>query len=86
MANRRAAAKQAARTRKLRATGKKPARTRRLRATGRKAALTRKRRAAARKAGATRKLKQEQSASATSVAAQSSPEAQPATGQNAVQR
>ena len=76
MANRRAAANKAARTRKLRAAGKKAARTRRLRAAGKKAALTRKRRAAARKAAATRKLKQEQSASAPSVAAQSGSETQ----------
>jgi len=63
MVDRRAAAKKAARTRKLRAAGKKAARTRRLRAAGKKAALTRKRRAAARKAAATRKLKEAQSAS-----------------------
>lgn len=63
MANRKAAAKKAARTRKLRAAGKKAARTRRLRAAGRKAALTRKRTAAGQKAAATRELKQQQSAS-----------------------
>jgi len=86
MADRRAAAKKAARTRKLRAAGKKAARTRRLRAAGKKAALSRKRRAAARKAAATRKLKQQQSASAPSVAAQPSPETQPTTGQDTIQQ
>jgi hypothetical protein len=39
MADRRAAAKRAARTRKLRSAGKKAARTRRLRAAGKKAAV-----------------------------------------------
>src|SRR5271157_2478705 len=63
MADRKAAAQKAARTRKLRAAGKKAARTRRLRAAGKKAALTKKRRAAARRAAATRKLKKEQSTS-----------------------
>lgn len=53
----RAAGKKAAKTRKLRAAGKKAARTRKLRAAGKKAALTKKRRGAARKAAATRKLK-----------------------------
>ena len=76
MADRRAAAKKAARTRKLRAAGKKAARTRRLRAAGKKAALTRKRRAAARKAAATRKLKQEQSIPVPPTATQSAPQAQ----------
>ena len=64
MANRSAAAKKAAQTRKHRAAGKKAARTRKLRAAGKKAALTKKRRAAGRKAAATRKLKKEQSAPA----------------------
>ena len=63
MADRKGAAKKAAKTRKLRAAGKKAAKTRRLRAAGRKAATTRKRRQAARKAAATRKLKKEQSLS-----------------------
>jgi hypothetical protein len=61
MADRSAAAKKAAQTRKRRAAGKKAARTRRLRAAGRKAAKTRKRRETGRKAAATRKLKKEQS-------------------------
>ncbi len=59
MANRRAAAKKAAKTRRLRAAGKKAARTRTLRAAGKKAVLTKKRRAAARKAATTRKRKGE---------------------------
>jgi len=80
MADRRAAAKKAARTRKLRTAGKKAARTRRLRAAGKKAALTRKRRGAARKAAATRKVKQEQVSSLPSVATQPSPETEPTTG------
>ena len=75
MANRSAAAKKAAQTKKHREAGKKAARTRKLRAAGKKAALTRKRRAAGRKAAATRKLKTEQSAPAPSVP-QSAPEAQ----------
>jgi hypothetical protein len=58
----RAAGKKAAKTRKLRAAGKKAARTRKLRVAGKKAALTKKRRSAARKAAATRKLKKEQGA------------------------
>ena len=62
MADRSAAAKKAARTRRLRTAGKKAARTRKLRAAGKKAAVTRKRRAAGRKAAATRKLNKEQSA------------------------
>ena len=66
MANRSAAAKKAAQTRKHRAAGKKAAKTRKLRAAGKKAALTKKRRAAGRKAAATRKLKKEQSAPAPS--------------------
>jgi hypothetical protein len=64
MADRSAAAKKAAQTRKHRAAGKKAAKTRELSAAGKKAALTRKRRDAGRKAAATRKLKKEQSASA----------------------
>ena len=79
MADRRAAAKKAARTRKLRAAGKKAARTLRLRAAGEKAALTRKRRGAARKAAATRKLKREQGSSVPSVATQPIPETEPTT-------
>jgi len=80
MADRRAGAKKAARTRKLRAAGKKAARTRRLKAAGNRAALTRKRRAAARRAAATRKLKQEQSASVPAGnTAQPSPEPPPTT-------
>lgn len=51
MADRKAAAKKAARTRKLRSAGKKAARTRRLRAAGRKAALTKRRRAAGSESG-----------------------------------
>lgn len=86
MADRRAAAKKAARTRKLRAAGKKAARTRRLRAAGKKAALTKKRRAAARKAAATRRLKQEQSASAPPAAAQPTPETSPITEQDTIQQ
>jgi len=73
MANRSAAAKKAAQTRKHRAAGKKAARTRKLRAAGKKAALTRKRRAAGRKAAATRKLKKEQTVPAPPT---SQPEAQ----------
>jgi hypothetical protein len=64
MANRSAAAKKAAQTKKHRAAGKKAARTRKLRAAGQKAALTRKRRAAGRKAAATKKRNKEQSAPA----------------------
>jgi hypothetical protein len=89
MANRRAAAKKAAKTRKLKAAGKKAARTRTLKAAGKKAALTRKRRAAARKAAATRKVKQEQTASVSSVAAQPtqpSPETQPTAAQDTIQQ
>ena len=86
MADRRAAAKKAARTRKLRPAGKKAARTRRLRAAGKKAALTRKRRAAARKAAATRKLKQQQGATAPSVEIQPSPDTQPTTQGSIQQR
>ena len=85
MADRRAAAKKAARTRKLRAAGKKAARTRRLRAAGKNAALTRKRRAAARKAAATRRLKQEQGASVQSGAEQSTPETHSTTGRDTIQ-
>src|SRR5580692_7202573 len=66
MADRSAAAKKAALTKKLRAAGKKAAKTRKLRAAGKKAATTRKRRAAGRKAAATRKQKKEQRASAPS--------------------
>jgi len=47
------------------AAAKKAARTRRLKAAAKKASLTRKRRAAGRKAAATRKLKKEQSAPPT---------------------
>lgn len=79
MANRRAAAKKAARTRKLRAGGKKAAQTRQLRAAGKKAALTKKRRAAARKAANTRIRKQEQSALMLSAATPPSPDTQPMT-------
>lgn len=86
MADRRAAAKKAARTRKLRAAGKKAVRTRRLSAAGEKAALTRKRRAAARKAAATRKAKQEQIASIPPAVAQTAPETQPITGQDTIQQ
>jgi hypothetical protein len=89
MADRRAAAKKAARTRKLKAAGKKAARTRTLRAAGKKAALTKKRRAAARKAAATRRLKQKQTSSVPSVAAQPtqpSPETQPATALDTIQQ
>ncbi len=64
MADRSAAAKKAARTRKHWAAGKKAARTRKLRAAGKKAALTRKQREAGGKAAATRKLKKEQRAPA----------------------
>lgn len=77
MANRRAAAKKAARTRKIRAAGKKAARTRRLGAAGKKAALTKKRRAAAQKAAATRKLKKEQSTPVPPTATPSAPPQQP---------
>ena len=59
---RRGAGKKAAKTRRLKAAGKKAARTRKLRATGKKAALTKKRRGAARKAATTRKVNKEQSA------------------------
>jgi hypothetical protein len=62
MADRSAAAKKAARTKKRRTAGKKAAKTRKVRAASKKAALTRTRRAAARKAALTRKLKKEQSA------------------------
>ena len=86
MADRHAAAKKAARTRKLRAAGKKAARTRRLRAAGKKAALTRKRRVAARKAAKTHKLKQEQIASEATAPAQPIPETQPTTGQDTIQQ
>jgi len=58
----RAAGRKAAKTRKLKAAGKKAARTRKLRAAGKKAALTRKRRGVAQKAAATRNLKKEQGA------------------------
>lgn len=86
MANRRAAAKKAARTRKLRAAGKKAARTRRLRTAGKKAAMTRKRRAAARKAAAARRLKQEQSASVPMATVQPTPKIEPTTGQDTIQQ
>ena len=76
MADRKTAAKKAARTRKLRAAGKKAAQTRRLRAAGKKAALTKKRRAAAWKAAATRKLKKEQSTPVPPTATASAPQAQ----------
>jgi len=80
MANRKAAAKKAARTRKLRAAGKKAVRTRGLGAAGKKAALTRKRRAAGRRAAATRKLKKEQSTSVPATVPESATEMQPEPG------
>jgi len=86
MADRKAAAKKAARTRKLRTAGKKAAKTRRLRAAGRKAVLTRKRRAAGRKAATTRKLKKEQSATTSVPTAQSAPNTQPEIGSDGIQQ
>jgi hypothetical protein len=71
MANRSKAGKKAAK--KRRAAGKNAARTRKLRAAGKKAALTRKRRAAGLKAVTTRKLKKEQTVPAPPT---SRPEAQ----------
>src|ERR1039458_1584669 len=76
----RAAGKKAAKTRKLRAAGKKAARTRKLSAAGKKAALTRKRRVAGRKAAATRKLKKEQSASVPAPPAPPTPQTEAQTG------
>jgi hypothetical protein len=80
MADRKAAAKKAVRTKKLRAAGKRAAKTRKLSAAGKKAALTKTRRAAARKATATRSLKKQQSTSASSSPAQAIAETQPEPG------